>query len=42
MLKMIGAICGFGFLGLVVVAAVIGLNLAFILGVVWIVKTVLF
>ena len=42
MFKMIGAICGFGFAGLVLVALGVAINVAWILGVVWVVKTVLF
>lgn len=42
MLKTLGVICGFGVGALVVVAAVVGINVAIVLGIVWVVKTVLF
>jgi len=42
MFKAIGAICAWGLVGGVVIAAAIGINVAIILGIVWVVKTVLF
>ncbi len=42
MFKAIGAVLGFGVAALVVIAAVVAINAGIILGIVWLVKTVLF